>query len=171
MQGRGAGHKRPPGTGRRGAMARVARSGEYPRPSLVSRRLTSGQSPAKPIQKRDSFERKLELDRLSMSAYTACMNEQAGLATHAGTLLTPIPARPPAEVVRNLATEAQEASTKGVHRCRGVPGSLPGGLSDCRFRGRELDRVGMDACFRIANLTFTRAPQLRPNRAQLRETR
>jgi hypothetical protein len=35
-----------------------------------------------------------------MSAYTACMNEQAGLATHAGTLLTPIPARPPAEVVR-----------------------------------------------------------------------
>jgi hypothetical protein len=29
----------------------------------------------------------------------------------------------------------------------------------------------MDACFRIAHLTLTRPPQLRPNRAQLRETR
>ncbi|HXO44843.1 MAG TPA: hypothetical protein VN846_05200 [Candidatus Cybelea sp.] len=35
-----------------------------------------------------------------MSAYTACMSDPAGLATHAGTLLTPIPTRSHAEVVR-----------------------------------------------------------------------
>jgi hypothetical protein len=53
-----------------------------------------------PIYKRDSFERKLELDRFSMSAYTACMSDQAGLASHAGAFLAPVSTRTRCEVVR-----------------------------------------------------------------------
>lgn len=53
-----------------------------------------------PIWKRDSFERKLELDRFSTNAYTACMSDQAGVASHAGAFLAPIPTRTHCEVAR-----------------------------------------------------------------------
>ena len=45
------------------------------------------------IYKSDSFERKLELECFWAGGYTRGMNEQAGIATHAGPLLAPMPAR------------------------------------------------------------------------------
>ena len=49
------------------------------------------------IQSREQFTCN---DGFSMSAYTACMSDQAGLASHAGAFLAPVSTRTRCEVVR-----------------------------------------------------------------------